>query len=294
MSLIVDNYPEPSYTCVINSNDKISGTNNNGVYNIEWSQFLPQEFDLYKVISTFQSCGSYYSDGLFLSNNSTVSAANTTIAGYNSIVGNQTLTLASATGVVVGQLIVCAGVAGGTVITNISSNVITLSSAVVAYIPFGTSISFYASGTATSNINFSSARFYADLGTKNMSYGTTEKSPTVNLGIIQRDIQTTQSKSNTLSCFYCQNAPRTIARPTNNNINIRIYNNCSYSGGITAYNGTVPASYSTSVVNTNFFTDTNNSGSTISATNDMGPWQLYLEFVPVQQGYHPKCVNPGL
>ena len=294
MSLVVDNYDCPSYTCVINSNDKISGTNNNGIFNVEWAQFLPQEFDSFKVISTFQSCGSYYSDGIFLSNASTVAVATTTVAGYNSIVGNQTITLASATNVVVGQIIVCAGVAGGTVVTNVASNVITLSVGVVSFVPFGSSISFYAAGTPTSNINFSSARIYADLGGRNFSYGTTEKSPTTNLGIVQRDIQTSQSKSNTLSCFYCQNPPRTVVRPTNNNINIRIYNNCSFSGGITAYNGTVPASYSTVATNTNFFTDTNVSGSTIAPSNDMGPWQLYLEFVPIQQGYHPKMVNPGL
>ena len=51
-----------SYTVFLNSNDKVSGTNNNGTYQINWDDFLPRDIDFYKVIFSFQTAGGYYKD----------------------------------------------------------------------------------------------------------------------------------------------------------------------------------------------------------------------------------------
>ena len=53
-------------------------------------------------------------------------------------------------------------------------------------------------------------------------------------------------------------------------------------GGITSYSGNTPATYSTTSVNTNYLTDTNSFGTAIASTNDMTPYNLYLEFVPIK------------
>jgi hypothetical protein len=53
---------KPSYTVFINSNDKVSGTNNNANYQINWSDFLPNNVDKYKLVFSFQTAGGYYKD----------------------------------------------------------------------------------------------------------------------------------------------------------------------------------------------------------------------------------------
>jgi hypothetical protein len=162
-----------TYTLVLYSNDKVSGTNNNATFDINWAAFLPPQYSYYKVIFNFQSVGGYYKD----------------VAGT----------------------------------------------------------SVYSTGKILTNLQ--GATF---------SYDSTTKSGTSLLGLIQRDIQTTTSNSNTLSCFFYQNASKTIVRPTSNVFTISIYN--------------------TYYINT-LLTDTNSSGST--PTSDMTAWSMMLEFIPI-------------
>ena len=54
MALVVDS---TSYTLVINSADKISGTNNNATYPVNWRDFLPRNCQCYKVAFSFQTIG---------------------------------------------------------------------------------------------------------------------------------------------------------------------------------------------------------------------------------------------
>ena len=42
--------------------DKISGTNNNGQYNINWDDFLPRGYNFFKMTFNFQTSGGYYKD----------------------------------------------------------------------------------------------------------------------------------------------------------------------------------------------------------------------------------------
>jgi hypothetical protein len=53
---------KPSYTVFLNSNDKVSGTNNNANYQINWSDFLPNNVEKYKLVFSFQTAGGYYKD----------------------------------------------------------------------------------------------------------------------------------------------------------------------------------------------------------------------------------------
>jgi hypothetical protein len=53
---------ERTYTLFMSSADKVSGTNNKATFFIDWSQFLPDNFNEYKVIFSFQTVGGYYKD----------------------------------------------------------------------------------------------------------------------------------------------------------------------------------------------------------------------------------------
>ena len=53
---------KPSYTLFLNSTDKISGTNNNANYQVNWDDFLPREIENYKVVYSFQTAGGFYRD----------------------------------------------------------------------------------------------------------------------------------------------------------------------------------------------------------------------------------------
>jgi hypothetical protein len=43
-----------SYTLFLNSTDKVSGTNNNANYDVNWDDFLPRDIDYYKVVFLFK------------------------------------------------------------------------------------------------------------------------------------------------------------------------------------------------------------------------------------------------
>ena len=51
-----------SYTLYLSSADKISGTNNNATFDINYSSFLPNDYTQYKVAYSFLSTGGYYFD----------------------------------------------------------------------------------------------------------------------------------------------------------------------------------------------------------------------------------------
>ena len=196
-----------------------------------------------------------------------------------------TLTLANNDGLLIGQTVVSlTGISSGTTITAINGNAITISSPTVSTIPAGTTFYFY----AAANLNqatFSSARVLFLNQGRSFSFDTSNKGPSTNIGILQRDIQVATSKSNSLSCFYCQNAPRTIDRPNQSLLTINIMNNYSFAGGIISYSNGV-ANYSTVTTNQNFLTDKNATGSVIP--NDMTPYTMLIEFIPISSTQIPK------
>jgi hypothetical protein len=105
---------------------------------------------------------------------------------------------------------------------------------------------------------FSTAKIITNLQGASFSYDSSTNSGTNVLGLLQRDIQTTTSNSNTLSCFFYQNASKTIVRPSSNAFTISIYNNY--------------------LVNT-LLVDTNAAGTALSG--DMTAWTGLFEFIPI-------------
>jgi len=176
MSNIDYNLEKRTYTLFVNSNDKISGNHNNASFDIHWNDFLPLDFDMYKVIFSFQTTGGNYKDGT-----------------YNT----------------------------------------------VPYV-------------------FSTAKVHMNFQGRSYTYDTALKSQSAALGFIQRDIQTTTTASNTLSCFYLQNPPKCIVRPNTNVLTVSVYN---------------------SFINNTLLSDTNAAGTAL--LGDMTPWSMVLEFIPI-------------
>lgn len=56
-----------TYSLIINSVNKIDGSNNNATFDIHWEDFLPKEYNMYKVAFNFQTVGGYYKDGTYSS-----------------------------------------------------------------------------------------------------------------------------------------------------------------------------------------------------------------------------------
>jgi hypothetical protein len=185
MSNLINSIERESFTLFISSNDKISGTNNNGQYLVNWDDFLPRGYNFFKMLFNFQTSGGYYKDF---------------------------------------------------------------------------------SGNA-----FAAAKIVFNTGGKSHSFDTKTSSQSNTLGYVQRDIQTTASTANTLSCCYLFNAPKTISRPNQNVITITVYNTCT----------TTQAS--------GLLVDTNSAGSALAA--DMSNWQMILEFIPIGDSIQPNHVN---
>ena len=227
---------------------------------------------------SFQSSGGYYGDGSYASAGANLGATASIIAPAASALAANTLTLANNVGLLIGQTIVSlTGISSGTTITATNGNAITISSLTVSSIPAGTTFYFY----AAANLNqatFSSARVLFLNQGRSFSFDTSNKGPSKNIGILQRDIQVATSKSNSLSCFCCQNAPRAIDRPNQSLLTINIMNNYSFSAGITSYSNGV-ANYSAVTTNQNLLTDTNATESVI--LNDMTPYTMLIEFIPI-------------
>ena len=274
MALVVDS---TTYSLVINSADRISGTNNNATYQINWRDFLPDNFDTYKIAFSFQTVGGYYSDGVFSTTGPNVGWVALTGAANAVAAGVVILPVGVINNVAVGQYVMGVGISPGTTVFAIAGNNVTLSLPTLGVVPNAAFIYFY----APANVNtatFSSARVILQNQGRSYSFDTQNRGPSTNVGILQRDIQIASSKSNALSCFYCQNPPRTMARPNQNLMTINIMNNYSFAGGIVGYNNLVPV-YSAVATNQNFMTDTNAWGSVVA--NDMTGYTMLLEFIPI-------------
>jgi hypothetical protein len=60
-----------SYTLFLNSSDKVSGTNNNANFDVNWDDFLPRDIEYFKVVYSFQTSGGYYRDNFSQFKNTT-------------------------------------------------------------------------------------------------------------------------------------------------------------------------------------------------------------------------------
>ena len=106
---------------------------------------------------------------------------------------------------------------------------------------------------------FSSGKITSNLFTRSYQYESSINGNSNTLGLIQRDIQTTSSSSNTLSCFYYQNCSKTINRPNQNVFTVSVYNN-----------------YLTNTL----LVDTNSGGTAL--LTDMPAWTMMIGFIPIE------------
>ena len=162
-----------TYTLYLSSADKISGTNNNATYQVNFDDFLPRKYNNYKMNW-------------------------------------------------------CCSTAGGTYKDN-------------------------------SSLGYSGAKVFVDFGVTTFSFDTSTKSQSNCIGYIYRDPQGTTTTSNALSCCFGQNAPKTINRPNQNMITIKIYNLKSP---------------------TVLLTDTDNASPSV-ASGDCTSYSLTMEFTPI-------------
>ena len=242
MSELSNNLQTTSYNLYISSNDKVSGTNNNGTYQVNWNDFLPREYSTYTMSFSFQSGGGSYKD--------TAASFTASIA----ITGVMTLSAFTAGGyITVGQLVSGAGVPSGTYIISQLSGTSGGSSTAT----FQTNCyAVVVSATMSSNVVYSGAKIQMNSMGTSMSFDTGSKSTSNTLGFVQRDVQTSTSSSNSFSSFYLQFAPKTMSRPNQNLITISIAN----------------------LNNNILLTDTNSLGGVLT---DMTSWNMIMSFYPV-------------
>ena len=225
--------------------------------------------------------------GAILQSVSSTSVITTSVASTSA---NNYLQFAISNGLTVGNYVYGVGIATGTYITSVTGTgpyLAFLSIPIFANLASGTVLQSVTPATVNS-ASFSSARVLANFGGKSYSYDSSVKGQSINLGVISRDTQTLTSKSNTYSAFYCQNPPRVISRPINNQLTISILNNSVFQGGVFSYNpDNSVASYGTVATGSNYLCDTLNisqGGSMFGALlNDMTPWTMLIEFIPINK-----------
>ena len=80
-----------NYTIFISSNDKVSGTNNNGTCQINWDNVLPRYYTAFKCAFMYQTGGGEYTDGPY--NTFTATTAGTILTVTSMGARSQAITL---------------------------------------------------------------------------------------------------------------------------------------------------------------------------------------------------------
>ena len=262
MSNILTNSLETkSYTLFISSVDKVSGTNNNATFNVNWDSFLPREYDAYKVAFSYQSGGGSYKDSSFYVSPTAYTTQTATIINNILTFTSGNITTQTFTGnLAIGQLITgfrtnASAITKTYYITGMNGNTGSYLSNASYYVTNnGENIIL---NTFQGNQVFSGVKIVLNFKGRSYSFDSSNSSQSSTLGYAQRDIQSTTSSSNSFSAFYLQFPPKTISRPTDSQITLSFYN-LNYPNV--------------------FLTDTNTIG---SQTSDMTPWNIILEFIPV-------------
>ena len=232
-----------TYALYLSSADKISGTNNNATYQINFDDFLPRKYNNYKMIWNLSTTGGLYKD------------SSSQLYNVNAIIGIgvNVLTFNSTTNLFVGMAVSGLNIPANAYITAVTANTsVTLNVYTTGSIPNATTITF-------TGAIYAGAKVYCNFGGTTYSFDTGTKSQSSCIGYINRDPQGTTTSSNTLSCFYSQNPPKTINRPNQHILNIQIYNSQT------------PAV---------LFVNTDALGNAIS---DCTAYNLTMEFLPIEE-----------
>jgi hypothetical protein len=123
-----------TYTLFLNSTDKISGTNNNGQYLVNWDDFLPRGYNFFKMLFSFQTAGGYYKDFSGASTTSNTGTSSTTYASTitsntsGAITASTNVTLSAANAnIYVGMTVSNANISGSCLVAAINGTTLTLS-----------------------------------------------------------------------------------------------------------------------------------------------------------------------
>ena len=270
-NILTNSLETKSYTLFLSSSDKISGSNNNATFNINWDSFLPREFDTYKVSFSYQSGGGNYKDSAFYSSPTAYNTQTATLVNNILTITSTGLSATTFTGNFnIGQQITgySKSATAGTLGTAISKTYY------ITGLGTGTNNGTYTNNptyyvtnngenlilnTFQGNQVFSGVKIVMNSKGRSYSFDSNTTSPSTTLGYAQRDIQTGTSSSNSFSAFYLQFPPKTISRPTEQQITLSFYN-LNYPNVL--------------------LIDTNTSGTLISSL-DMTPWNIILEFTPI-------------
>ena len=230
-----------SYTLYISSSDKVSGNNRDGVYQVNWNDFLPREYSTYTTTFSFQSTGGTFKD--------TAAAFSASIADT----GVMTLSAFTAGGYISSgsPSLFGTGVPSGTLITN---NLTGTAGGGVGNTYQTNCFKVVAGTNMTSSLNFCGAKILFNTQGSSLSFDTGSKGVGQILGCIQRNVQ-----SSTVACFSCSNvqsAPKTMSRPNQNMVQITIKN----------------------MNNDMALSDTNALGNSVW---EMTPWMMIITFYPV-------------
>lgn len=248
------NLDTKSYTLFLSSTDKISGSlNNNATYYVGWEDFLPRDTQTYKMSFSFQTGGGNYKDSSASFTATLTTAGVLTVTAVSATFGTSVIAIGATltgTGIPAGCTIASFGTGtGGTGTYNVS-------------IP--PTVAIAVGATMVTNSCYSGVKIAFNTQGKSFSFDSTTRSPSYTLGYAQRDIQSTNSVSNSFSAFYLQFPPKTINRPTQTQISIQLYN-----------------------LNTGLaLTDTDKNGNPLT---DCTPYTMILEFVPI-----PKPTITGI
>jgi hypothetical protein len=265
-NILTNNLETKTYTLFLASADKVSGTNNSAVFNVNWDSFLPREYDTYKVTFSYQSGGGNYKDSSFscstssqcaslVNNILTFTSANISASNFSGTVNvGQQLTISTSTPVSTKTYYITGRNSGTGSYLSSSSYYVTNNNESLSITNF------------SGNQVFSGVKIVMDLQGRSYSYDSSSSSPSVTLGYAQRDIQTGTSSSNSFSAFYLQFPPKTVSRPTQNTLRLSFYN-LNYP--------------------TNLLTDTSALGNNSS---DMTPWNIILEFIPCLSSKKPDSL----
>lgn len=137
------------------------------------------------------------------------------------------------------------------------------------YTQFKVSYSFVSMGGSYTDIslsNYNSCKIVTDFNSRSCSYDSGSKGPSLTLGFAQRDLQLTGVSSNCFTSSLFQYPAKTIFAPTQNSLNIKIYNT-GLQGGL--LNQLLVNTLSTGV-----------------ALTDMTNWNMILEFIPIVQSHN--------
>ena len=310
-----------TYTLFINSTDKISGTNNNGQYNINWDDFLPRGYNFFKMIFNFQTGGGYYKDFTTTTTTQATAAALTVTTSTVTNASTTVILSASNPNILIGQSITNANISGSCFVAGIVGNVLTLSSKQT--IPSGQTLTFIFTNSTSVLLSATNANIAINQSVSNGSINqpcfvsaingtllTLSTPQTITAGQIltfqsinvfaaarvvfntggkSHSFDTkTMSQSNTIG--YIQRDIQTTASSSNT---LGCFFNFNAPKTISRPNQNVAT---ISIYNTCFTTasnsllvDTNSAGNAL--LSDMNNWNMIIQFIPIEDSAQPNHVN---